>query len=62
MALSSFRTVSAFVAGLFLVVAIASAQTDTATITGIVTDSSGAAVPGASVQAINQAKRPRVHR
>lgn len=55
MALSSFRTVSAFVAGLFLVVAIASAQTDTATITGIVTDSSGAAVPGASVQAINQA-------
>ncbi len=55
MALSSFRTVSAFVAGLFLVVAITSAQTDTATITGIVTDSSGAAVPGASVQAINQA-------
>lgn len=32
----------------------ARAQTDTATITGLVTDASGATVPGAAVQAVNQ--------
>ena len=39
---------------LVLSVALASAQTDTATITGLVTDSSGAAVAGASIQTVNQ--------
>ena len=55
MALSSFRRVAALLTGLLLALGIASAQTDTATITGIVTDSSGAAVAGAAVQAIHQA-------
>ncbi len=35
--------------------ALAFAQTDTATITGVITDSSGSAIPGASVEAANAA-------
>ena len=41
--------------GLLFSAAIATAQTDTATITGLVTDASAAAVAGATVQAVNQA-------
>ena len=51
---SSFRMTARCLAGLFVLVWAALAQTDTATITGIVTDSSGATVPGASIQAVNQ--------
>ncbi len=43
------------VAAMAIFTGVGSAQTDTATITGLVTDASGAAVAGASVQAINQA-------
>ncbi len=42
--------------------AVAYAQTGAASITGLVTDQSGAAVPGVTVTAINQAHERRVHR
>ena len=50
----SFRRIARSAVVLLVVVWAGMAQTDTATITGIVTDSTGAAVPGASIQAINQ--------
>jgi len=50
----SFRRIARSAVALVVVVWGGMAQTDTATITGIVTDSTGAAVPGASIQAINQ--------
>ncbi|MCY4596053.1 MAG: carboxypeptidase-like regulatory domain-containing protein, partial [Bryobacterales bacterium] len=50
----SFGRIARSAVALLVVVWAGMAQTDTATITGIVTDSTGAAVPGASIQAINQ--------
>ncbi|MEZ5353215.1 MAG: TonB-dependent receptor [Bryobacteraceae bacterium] len=43
------------IAGALVLAGAAFAQTDTATITGLITDTSGAAVPEASVQAVNRA-------
>ena len=51
---SRFQSIGATAAMLVLSVAPALAQTDTGTITGLVADASGAAVAGASVQAVNQ--------
>lgn len=42
-------------AGVLFLAVCSFAQTDTATITGVITDSSGSAVPDASVEAVNQA-------
>ena len=54
-----FRAMRLFVWTSLLVLAIAlppaSAQTGLATVTGLVTDNSGAAVPGVTVTATNQA-------
>lgn len=51
---SRLQRTAALAAMLVLSVAPALAQTDTGTITGLVSDASGAAVAGASVQAVNQ--------
>ena len=51
---STLQRIAALAAVLVLSSAPALAQTDTGTITGLVSDASGAAVAGASVQAVNQ--------
>ena len=46
----------------FLAPSLVSAQTGAASLTGLVTDSSGAVVPGATVVATNQATNVELHR
>lgn len=52
---SGARRTSVLAVAICVSVGALTAQTDTGTITGIVTDTSGATVPGASIQAVNQA-------